>query len=609
MAETEKIDLKKQVAMLPLSPGVYQFVDRKGTIIYVGKAKSLRKRVSSYFVQSKEHTAKVRVLVKQIVEIRHIVVDSETDALLLENSLIKSLQPRYNILLKDDKTYPWIVVRREAFPRVQSTRQLVRDGSQYFGPYGSVMMQHSVLEFIREVVPLRTCKLNLAPEAIARGKYAVCLQYHLGNCKGPCVGRQSVGEYDEQVGLVVSILKGDLRPVRSYLESEMARAAAELKFEQAQRYKQRLDALDHYAGKSVIVSSRIVDADVFSLLPDDDVAYCNFVRIRHGSIVGVSTVRLSTGVGGDERDMLTLAIQHVVEHIADGELAREVIVPFLPSTTLLFDGVTFTVPKRGEKLELLEFSQKSARIYRAEQLKNLEIRNPERHADRLMTAMQKELRLDRPPRHIECFDNSNLQGSHPVASCVVFRDGKPARKEYRHFNIKTVEGPDDYASMREIVYRRYSRLVAEGAELPDLIIADGGKGQMGAIHEVLEYLQLDIPIAGLAKDSRHRTAELLCGYPPVAVGLRPTSPLFHLFSHIQDEVHRFAITFHRQKRSKAFIHSELEQIPGVGAKTVRDLLQHFRTVAKVKAANFEELAALVGNAKARKILEFFRPEE
>ncbi|MDE5694642.1 MAG: excinuclease ABC subunit UvrC, partial [Alistipes sp.] len=558
MAESDKSTLREQVALLPLSPGVYQFVDRSGTIIYVGKAKSLRKRVSSYFVQSKEHSAKVRVLVKQIAEIRHIVVGSETDALLLENSLIKTLQPRYNILLKDDKTYPWIVVRREHFPRVQSTRQLQRDGSQYFGPYGSGMMQHSVLEFIREVVPLRTCKLNLAPELIARGKYSVCLQYHLGNCKGPCVGAQSEEEYDKQVELVVSILKGDLRPVRTYLEEEMARAAAALRFEQAQRYKQRLDALDHYAGKSVIVSARIVDVDVFSLLPDDDVAYCNFVRIRHGSVVGVSTVRLSTGVGADERDMLTLAIQHVVEHIAGGELAREVIVPFLPSTTLLFDGVTFTVPKRGEKFDLLEFSQKSARIYRAEQLKNLEIKNPERHAERLMNAMQKELRLERPPRHIECFDNSNLQGSHPVASCVVFRDGKPSRKEYRHFNIKTVEGPDDYASMREIVYRRYSRLVAEGAELPDLIIADGGKGQMGAIHEVLEYLQLDIPIAGLAKDSRHRTAELLCGYPPLAVGLRPPSPLLHLVAHIQEEVDRFAVWFHRQKRSQAFMQCEGE---------------------------------------------------
>ncbi|WP_288892995.1 excinuclease ABC subunit UvrC [uncultured Alistipes sp.] len=609
MAESDNSFLREQVALLPLSPGVYQFVDRSGTVIYVGKAKSLRKRVSSYFVQSKEHSAKVRVLVRQIAEIRHIVVGSETDALLLENSLIKTLQPRYNILLKDDKTYPWIVVRREHFPRVQSTRQLLRDGSQYFGPYGSGMMQHSVLEFIREVVPLRTCKLNLAPELIARGKYSVCLQYHIGNCKGPCVGLQSEEDYDTQVGLVVSILKGDLRPVRSYLEEEMARASAALRFEQAQRYKQRLDALDHYAGRSVIVSARIVDVDVFSLLPDDDVAYCNFVRIRHGSVVGVSTVRLSTGVGADERDMLTLAIQHVVEHIAGGELAREVIVPFLPSTTLLFDGVTFTVPKRGEKLDLLEFSQKSARIYRAEQLKNLEIKNPERLADRLMNAMQKELHLDRQPRHIECFDNSNLQGSHPVASCVVFRNGKPSRKEYRHFNVKTVEGADDYASMREVVFRRYSRLVAEGAELPDLIIADGGKGQMTVIHEVLEYLQLDIPIAGLAKDSRHRTAELYCGYPPLLVGLRPTSPVFHLLSHIQEEVHRFAVSFHRQKRSKAFIHSELEQIPGVGEKTVRLLLQHFRTVAKVKAANFGELAALVGDAKARKIQEFFHPAD
>ena len=605
MGGTENNSLREQVALLPLSPGVYQFLDRSGTIIYVGKAKSLRKRVSSYFVQSKEHSPKVRVLVKQIAAIRHIVVGSETDALLLENSLIKTLQPRYNILLKDDKTYPWIVVRREHFPRVQSTRTLTRDGSQYFGPYGSVMMQHSVLDFIREVVPLRTCKLNLDPGAIARGKYTVCLQYHLGNCKGPCVGRQSEEEYGRLLEMVVSVLKGDLRPVRQYLEGEMARAAAELKFELAQRYKQRLDALDNYAGKSVIVSAKIVDVDVFSLLPDDDVAWCNFVRIRHGSIVGVSTVKLSTGVGGDERDMLTLAIQHIVEHIAGGELAREVIVPFLPSTTLLFDGVTFTVPKRGEKLELLEFSQKSARIYRAEQLKNLEIKNPERYADRLMNAMQKELRLDRQPRHIECFDNSNLQGSHPVASCVVFRDGKPSRKEYRHFNIKTVEGPDDYASMREVVFRRYTRLMAEGAELPDLIIADGGKGQMGVIHEVLERLGLDIPIAGLAKNDRHRTAELLCGFPPLLVGIRPTSPLFHFLSQIQEEVHRFAIAFHRQKRSKAFIHSELEQIEGIGDKTVQTLLRHFRTVEKVRAANIEELSALVGPAKAKKIKAFF----
>ena len=606
MASSDRYDkLKEQVALLPLSPGVYQFVDRTGTIIYVGKAKSLRKRVSSYFVQSKEHSAKVRVMVRQIVEIRHIVVGSETDALLLENSLIKSLQPRYNILLKDDKTYPWIVVRREPFPRVLSTRQLVRDGSQYFGPYGSVMMQHSVLDFIREVVPLRTCKLNLSPEQIARGRYTVCLQYHLGNCKGPCIGAQSEEEYGRLVDMVTSVLRGDLRPVRQYLEGEMSRAAAELRFEVAQRYKQRIDALDNYAGRSVIVSAKIVDVDVFSLLPDDDVVWCNFVRIRHGSVVGVSTVKLSPGVGADERDMLTLAIQHIVEQIGGGVLAREVIVPFLPSTTLLFDGVTFTVPKRGEKLELLEFSQKSARIYRAEQLKNLEIRNPERHTERLMNALQEALRLDRPPRHIECFDNSNLQGAHPVASCVVFRDGKPSRKEYRHFNIKTVVGPDDYASMREVVYRRYSRLQAEGAELPDLVIADGGKGQMGVIHEVLEALGLDIPIAGLAKDDRHRTAELYCGYPPLLVGLRPTSPLFHFLTSIQDEVHRFAISFHRQKRSRAFIHSELEQIEGIGQKTIETLLHHFRTVEKVRTANPEELAGVVGPTRAKKIREYF----
>ena len=605
MTPSDRNPLKEQVALLPLEPGVYQFLDRTGTVIYVGKAKSLRKRVSSYFMQNKEHPPKVRVLVRQIAEIRHIVVDSETDALLLENSLIKELQPRYNILLKDDKTYPWIVVRRENFPRIQSTRQLQRDGSQYFGPYSSVTMQHSILEFIREVIPLRTCSLNLAPEAIARGRYTVCLQYHLGNCKGPCIGAQSAEEYRQLLDMAVSVLKGDLRPVRAYLEGEMRRAAEALQFETAQRYKSRLAALENYSARSVIVSARIVDVDVFSLVEDDDAAYCNFLRIRNGSITAVSTVRLTPGVDTDRAQMLTLAIQHVVEQIAGGELAREVIVPFLPSATMLFDGVTFTVPRRGEKLDLLAFSERSARIYRAEQLKNMEIKNPERHTERLMNAMQKELRLPRQPRHIECFDNSNLQGTNPVASCVVFRDGKPSRKEYRHFNIKTVEGPDDYASMREVVFRRYTRLMAEGAELPDLIIADGGKGQMGVIHEVLERLGLDIPIAGLAKNDRHRTAELLCGFPPLLVGIRPTSPLFHFLSQIQEEVHRFAIAFHRQKRSKAFIHSELEQIEGIGDKTVQTLLRHFRTVEKVRAANIEELSALVGPAKAKKIKAFF----
>ncbi len=594
--------LKRQAAALPSNPGVYQFVDRTGTIIYVGKAKSLRRRVSSYFLQSRDHTAKVRVMVKQIVEIRHIVVDSEQDALLLENSLIKSLQPRYNILLKDDKTYPWIVVRREPFPRVQSTRRLVRDGSQYYGPYGSLTAQHALLEFIREVVPLRTCKLNLSPQAIARGRYGVCLQYHLGNCKAPCVGAQSEEDYDECIALVQSILRGDLRPVRSHLEAEMARAAAELRFEAAQRCKTRLAALDNYQARSVIVSAKIVDCDVFSLLTDDDTAYCNFLRLRHGSIVAVRTVRMSTGADSSEEELLSAAITHIVETVA-GELSREVIVPVLPSAAVLFDGVTFTVPKRGEKAELLEFSLKSARIYRAETLKNLEIKNPERHTERLMNAMQKELHLPHQPRHIECFDNSNLQGTNPVASCVVFRDGKPSRKEYRHFNIKEVVGIDDFASMREIVRRRYSRLLEEGAELPDLIIVDGGKGQLSSAYGVLCELGIEdrVPIVGLAK----RIEEIFFPGDSMPYYLSRTGEPLKVVCHIRDEAHRFGITFHRQKRSKTFIDSELDHIPGIGEKSRTALMRHFRTVSAIRAATQLELAGIVGQSKARRLREYF----
>ena len=603
MTSSDRNPLKEQVALLPLEPGVYQFLDRTGTVIYVGKAKSLRKRVSSYFMQNKEHSPKVRVLVRQIVEIRHIVVDSETDALLLENSLIKELQPRYNILLKDDKTYPWIVVRRENFPRIQSTRQLQRDGSQYFGPYSSVTMQHSILEFIREVIPLRTCSLNLAPEAIARGRYTVCLQYHLGNCKGPCIGAQSAEEYRQLLDMAVSVLKGDLRPVRAYLEGEMRRAAEALQFETAQRYKSRLAALENYSARSVIVSARIVDVDVFSLVEDDDAAYCNFLRIRNGSITAVSTVRLTPGVDTDRAQMLTLAIQHVVEQIAGGELAREVIVPFLPSATMLFDGVTFTVPRRGEKLDLLAFSERSARIYRAEQLKNMEIKNHERHTERQMNAMQKELRLTRQPRHIECFDNSNLQGTNPVASCVVFRDGRPSRKEYRHFNIKTVVGADDFASMREIVFRRYTRLMAEGQELPDLVIVDGGKGQLSNAYAVLCELGLEkqVPIVGLAK----RLEEIYYPGDPMPYYLSRTGEPLKVVCHIRDEAHRFGITFHRQKRSNDFLRSELKGIAGIGPRTVETLLGHFRTVARIRNASDEELIELIGAARTQRLRKHF----
>ena len=594
--------LREQVAALPFEPGVYQFLDRNDTIIYVGKAKSLRKRVSSYFLQNKEHSAKVKVLVKQICDIRHIVVNSEQDALLLENSLIKAHQPRYNILLKDDKTYPWIVIRRENFPRIESTRIVNQSGAQYFGPYGSISMQRSVLEFIREVIPLRTCKLNLAPQNIARGKYGVCLQYHIGNCKGPCIGAQSEEEYARLLEMAKEVLKGDLRPVKRYLEENMQQAASELKFEAAQRFKQRLAALENYQSRSVIVSAKIVDCDIFSLLEDDDVAYCNFIRLRHGSIVALHTVRLTTGVDSSREEMLTSAIQYIVENISH-DLSREVIVPFMPSTTLLFDKVTFTVPKRGEKADLLEFSLKSARIYRAEQMKNLEIKNPERHTERLMNAMQRELHLDRQPRHIECFDNSNLQGTNPVASCVVFRDGKPSRKEYRHFNVKTVVGPDDFASMREIVYRRYSRLIEEKAELPDLIIVDGGKGQLSSAYEVLCALGIEnqVPIVGLAK----RIEEVFYPNDPMPYYLSRTGEPLKVVCHIRDEAHRFGITFHRQKRSKAFINSELEQIDGIGTKSLNALLRRFKTVSNVRSASLEELAEVVGEARARKIIDYF----
>ena len=464
-------------------------------------------------------------------------------------------------------------------------------------------MQHSILEFIREVIPLRTCSLNLAPEAIARGRYTVCLQYHLGNCKGPCIGAQSAEEYRQLLDMAVSVLKGDLRPVRAYLEGEMRRAAEALQFETAQRYKSRLAALENYSARSVIVSARIVDVDVFSLVEDDDAAYCNFLRIRNGSITAVSTVRLTPGVDTDRAQMLTLAIQHVVEQIAGGELAREVIVPFLPSATMLFDGVTFTVPRRGEKLDLLAFSERSARIYRAEQLKNMEIKNPERHTERLMNAMQKELRLPRQPRHIECFDNSNLQGTNPVASCVVFRDGRPSRKEYRHFNIKTVVGADDFASMREIVFRRYTRLMAEGQELPDLVIVDGGKGQPSNAYAVLCELGLEkqVPIVGLAK----RLEEIYYPGDPMPYYLSRTGEPLKVVCHIRDEAHRFGITFHRQKRSNDFLRSELKGIAGIGPRTVETLLGHFRTVARIRNASDEELIELIGAARTQRLRKHF----
>lgn len=597
--------LKEDASLLPHLPGVYQYLDKDGQIIYVGKAKDLRRRVSSYFLESSNRSDKVLVMIKHICEIRHIVVDTENDALLLENSLIKTHKPRYNILLKDDKSYPWIAVLNENFPRVISTRQLKRDGSQYFGPYSSIAMQRSVLEFIREIIPLRTCKLKLNPDAIAAGKYGVCLQYHIGNCKAPCIGEQSVEEYNQTLAMATSVLKGDLKPVRTYLEQEMQAAASELRFEVAQRYKQRLTALENYTHRSVIVSPRIVHTDIFSLLLDGDTALCNFVRIRYGSIVAVYTVQLMQRVDTPPEEMLTLAIQHIVEKLAGGTLAREVIVPCIPSAAILFNGVTFTVPKRGEKYELLAFSQKRARLYRAEQLRNMEIKNPDRHTDRIMEAMKTELYLDRQPRHIECFDNSNLQGTNPVASCVVFRDGKPAKSEYRHFNIKTVVGADDFASMREVVHRRYSRIINEGGELPDLIVVDGGKGQLSSSYEVLKELGIEhqVPIVGLAK----RIEEVFYPNDPMPYYLNRTGEPLRVICHLRDEAHRFGITFHRQKRSGNFIKSALDEIDGIGAKSVVALMKRFKTVSKIKKASLEELSEVIGEARAAKVISYYQP--
>lgn len=603
MAQSERIArLKEQVAALPTTPGVYRFFNSSGEVIYVGKAKNLRRRVSSYFVERADHSAKVRVMVSRIERLEHIDTATEQDALLLENSLIKRLQPRYNILLKDDKTYPWIVVRNEHFPRVESTRRVVRDGSTYFGPYASVTMQRSMLEYAHSLFHIRTCRLDLSPEAVRRGKYKVCLQYHIGNCLGPCEGHQTEEEYAAELEVLRRHLRGDVRATRAYLEEQMQAAAAALKFEVAALYKSRLAILENYVSKSVIVSAVLGNVDVFSLIVDDDEAYCNFVRVEEGTVTGSFTSRLTVGAESDRAKILAEAISLISERI-ESPLAREIIVPYLPEEGL-FERVRFTVPKRGEKLALLEFSERSARLFRAERHKNMEIKNPERHTDRLMAAMMRELHLDREPRHIECFDNSNNQGTYPVASCVVFRDGKPSRKEYRHFNIKTVVGPDDFASMREIVRRRYSRLMEEGKELPDLIIVDGGKGQLSSAYSVLQELGIEgqVPIVGLAK----RIEEIFFPNDPEPYYLDRTGEPLKVVMHLRNEAHRFGITFHRNKRSADFIHTELEKIEGIGPRTIEQLLGKFATVARIRKASVEELAEVIGPAKAQRVFDYFK---
>ena len=598
--------LKGIVQNLPDSPGIYQYLNSEGTIIYVGKAKNLKRRVSSYF--NREHeSGKTRILVTKIADIRYIVVNSEEDALLLENNLIKKYKPRYNVLLKDDKTYPSICIPNEHFPRVLKTRRIIRNGASYYGPYSHVPTMYGLLDLIYHLYPLRTCNLNLAPEQIRSGKYNVCLKYHIKNCAGPCVGKISEESYRQNIDEIKEILKGNTRELSRKLYDEMQNLAAEMRFEEAQQVKEKYLLLENYRSKSEVVSHVLHNIDVFSMSEDDDekVAFINYLHITNGAINQAFTFEYKKRLEESKEELLSLGIIEMRERYKS--LSREIIVPF--ELDMELNNVTFTIPQRGEKKKLLELSELNVKQYKVDRLKQAEKLNPEQRTVRLLKEIQDHLHLERLPMRIECFDNSNIQGSDPVAGCVVFVKGKPCKKEYRKYNIKSVVGPDDYASMKEVVFRRYSRAMEEGTPLPDLLITDGGKGQMSAVQEVIEALGLDIPIAGLAKDNRHRTNELLYGNPPISVGMKQNSPLFHLLTQIQDEVHRFAITFHRDKRSKRQTASELDEIKGIGAKSKEILLKQFKSVKRLKEASMEELAACIGASKAGLIKRYFESKE
>ena len=593
---TEKDEhIKMILAVIPEKPGCYQYFDEKGTIIYVGKAKNLKRRVSSYF--NKEHDSnKTRVLVKQIRDIKYFVVDTEEDALLLENNLIKQYRPRYNVLLKDDKTYPSIVVKNEYFPRVYQTRNIVRDGSQYYGPYPSVFTARVMLQMLKELYPIRTCKYPLTPEAIARGQFKVCLEYHIKRCKGPCEGLQSLEEYKQNIAEIKEILKGNISQVSKHLYEQMQALAAELRFEEAQSLKEKYEVIENYRAKSTVVTPMLHNIDVFSLIEDDHSAYVNYMHIGNGAIMQAYTFEYKKRLEETKEELLGLGIVEMRARFKS--TAREVIVPF--ELDLPLANVSFIVPQRGDKRKLLELSEMNAKQFKVDRLKQAEKLNPEQRTTRLLKEIQDALHLDRLPVQIECFDNSNIQGSDPVAACVVFKMGKPSKQDYRKYNIRTVVGPDDYASMKEVVRRRYQRALEEQTPLPDLIITDGGKGQMEVVRTVVEdELGLRIPIAGLAKDGRHRTSELLFGFPPEPIGMRIDSPLFHLLTRMQDEVHRFAITFHKDKRSKGQVKSELDAIKGIGEKTKVVLLRRFKSLKRIREATYEELKAVVGEAKAK----------
>ena len=591
--------LKGIVSNLPESPGIYQYLNDEGTIIYVGKAKNLKRRVSSYF--NREHpNGKTRLLVSKIADIRYIVVKSEEDALLLENNLIKKYKPRYNVLLKDDKTYPSICVSNEYFPRVFKTRNIIRNGSTYYGPYSHIPSMNALLELIKKLYPLRTCHHALTPENIRNGKFNVCLEYHIKNCKGPCIGKQTHEDYLRNIDEIKQILKGDTQIVCDLLMDEMKALAMEMRFEEAQAIKEKYELIENYRAKSEVVNRIIHNVDVFSIEMEENSAYINYLHITNGCINQAFTFEYKKRLNETKEELLQLGIVEMRERYKSK--SREIIVPF--EIEMEMSNVTFTIPQRGEKKHLLDLSIMNVKQYKADRLKQAEKLNPEQKNTRILKEIQEQLHLPKIPAHIECFDNSNIQGSDAVAACVVFKMGKPSKKEYRKFNIKTVEGPDDYASMKEVVRRRYTRLMEEESPLPDLIITDGGKGQMEAVREIIEdELNLNIPIAGLAKDNKHRTSELLYGFPPMSIGIKQSTPLFHLLENIQDEVHRFAITFHRDKRSKRQVASILDDISGIGEKRKEALLKAFKSVARIKKATLEELTEIVGKSCAKNIME------
>ncbi len=592
-------EIQNTLKVIPHSPGCYQFIDEKGKVIYVGKAKDLKKRVSSYFNKYHENP-KTRILVKNIHQIRYIVVDSEEDTFLLENNLIKELKPRYNVMLKDDKTYPYIVIKNEDFPRVYKTRKIVKDGSRYFGPYSSVLSVNSLLDIFRKVYKIRTCRLNLTPENIASGKFKVCLEYHIKRCNGPCEGLQSIEEYNKNIAEITEILKGNVSTIEKKIEEEMQQYAEELRFEEAQQLKEKYIHIRNFREKSLIVSNINYNIDVFGYEDDENSAYINYLHIVNGSVNQAYTFEYKKKLEESSEELLGMGIIEMRQRF--GSESKEIIVPFIPDIAL--HNVEFTIPQRGDKKKLLELSQKNVKQYKIDKLKKTEMLNPDQRATRILKTIQKDLQLKEIPWHIECFDNSNIQGTNAVAACVVFKKAKASKKDYRHFVIKTVTGPDDYASMREIIHRRYSRLLNEGAPLPQLIVIDGGKGQLNAAVESLQKIGLygKIAIIGIAK----RLEEIYFPDDPVPLYLDKNSETLKLIQQLRDEAHRFGITFHRDKRSKTQIASELDNIKGIGPQTKKKLLAHFKSTKRIQQASDEEIISQIGLAKGKIIINHFK---